>query len=88
VTPARPIDRLPAGSAPFAPGEYLTDGRRLFRVISRLDPRDAYRLALLEDCLTLELTGYSPDDLVAMNLRTVARRREQEPAAAGVLQVT
>ena len=88
MTPAPLIHRLPDTPAPFAPGEYLTDGRRLFRVVSRLDPRAAYGFAVLEDCLTLEVNGYSPDDLVAMDLRTVARTREEEPAPAGVHQLT
>lgn len=50
---------------------YLTDGRRLFRVVSQFSPRDRTRVALLEDCLTLEISSYAPDELYAMELRRV-----------------
>jgi hypothetical protein len=49
---------------------YVTDGRRLFRVVSLFDP-DASPAAELEDCMTLEIERYSPDDLFGMALRPV-----------------
>jgi hypothetical protein len=54
-------------------GSYLTDGERLFRVVSRLSPPDGRGLAELEDCLTLEIWPYSADELWAMRLRAVPR---------------
>lgn len=53
-------------------GSYLTDGRRLYRVISQFTPRNARVFATLEDCRTLEVRPYSPDELYAMRLRPVA----------------
>ena len=51
-------------------GAYLTDGRRLFRVVEQLDPT-LDRPALLEDCLTLELQAYGPGDLWDLRLTKV-----------------
>ena len=58
-------------------GTYLTDGRRLLRVVSQFTaaPR---KFAELEDCLTLEVERYSPLDLWRMNLRTVAPAPDPE----------
>lgn len=53
------------------PGAYLTDGRRLLRVVSQLDPRARRLFAALEDCLTLEIKRYSGDELYGMGLRLV-----------------
>jgi len=50
---------------------YVTDGRKLFRVVSRFSPRAGSGAALLEDCATLEVTPYSPEELYAMALRPV-----------------
>jgi hypothetical protein len=48
-------------------GHYLTDGRRLYRVVSHLYPaRRGRQVGLLEDCLTLELAPYSPAEYRAM----------------------
>ncbi len=48
-------------------GHYLTDGRRLYRVVSHLYPaRRGRQVGLLEDCLTLELAPYSPAEYEAM----------------------
>jgi hypothetical protein len=60
----------PAAAA--RPDAYLTDGRRLFRVVEQLDP-SLERPALLEDCMTLELHPYSPTELWEMGLREVGR---------------
>lgn len=71
----------PAG---FIPGDYLTDGERLLRVVSRFDPRAEHKFAVLEDCLTLEIDAYTTDALAAMALRPVSRRREtyEQPSTA------
>jgi hypothetical protein len=58
-------------------GPYLTDGRRLFRVVSALDPNAEQPVAALEDCLTLQVRPYTPDELFAMRLRRVRSLREQ-----------
>jgi hypothetical protein len=50
---------------------YLTDGRRLFRVVSPFIPGSEMPFASLEDCLTLKVRPYSPDELYAMGLRRV-----------------
>lgn len=52
------------------PGSYLTDGQRLFRVLSRLvDGRST--LVSIEDCLTLETRAYAASELGTMPLRPV-----------------
>jgi hypothetical protein len=53
------------------PGVYLTDGRDLFRVVSRLGSDGGRMLASLEDCVTLEVSHYTPDELYRMQLRRV-----------------
>ncbi len=53
-------------------GSYVTDGRCLYRVVSQFTPRSARVFAALEDCRTLEVRPYSPDELYAMRLRPVA----------------
>jgi hypothetical protein len=59
-----------AGVTGLDEGAYVTDGRRLFRVVLRLDPlRGA--AAVLEDCLTLELRSYAAADLWEMGVRLV-----------------
>jgi hypothetical protein len=72
ITPA-PTRRRSADHVAFSPGDYLTDGRQLLRVVSRFDPRLEHRFAVLEDCMTLELDTYSPEQLCEMELRTVRR---------------
>lgn len=57
---------------PVVSGEtYLTDGRLLFRVVSRFDPRSENAVALLEDCDTLSVDPYSANELYAMELRPI-----------------
>jgi hypothetical protein len=56
-----------------SPTRYVTDGRRLFRIISLFEPGSARPTAELEDCMTLEVGRYSPDDLFEMRLRPVIR---------------
>ena len=54
------------------PGSYLTDGKRLLRVVSKFEPDSSSMFASLEDCLTLEVRPYSPGELSAMALRPVS----------------
>lgn len=82
VDDALPVISLPAIHPPsrrtaqqLGAGAYLTDGERLFRVVSRLRPDQDVMCATLEDCLTLEVSRYSPDELYAMRLRCVGRSR-------------
>lgn len=58
----------------FAPGVYVTDGVRLFRVIS--PGQSLFPSAELEDCMTLEVDRYFSDELFSMRLHRV------EPAVA------
>lgn len=60
---------------PFATGSYLTDERRLFRVISQFTPGAPQMFASLEDCLTLEISAHVPSDLYSMRLRAVRGAR-------------
>ena len=54
------------------PGYYLTDGHRLFRVVSQfMTTLTPY--ADLEDCATLAVVRYTPTELYAMGLRSVHR---------------
>jgi hypothetical protein len=55
----------------LAPGTYTTDGRRLYRVVSRFSDTCGRPFAALEDCLTLEVVTHTPDELYAMGLRQV-----------------
>ncbi len=55
----------------LAPDSYLTDGKRLLRVVSHFDAAADSVFASLEDCMTLEVRPYSPGELSAMRLRPV-----------------
>ena len=74
VSPRLLLGRRTLERAGLAPGDYLTDGERLLRVVARFDPRAEHPFAVLEDCLTLEINAYTPDALVAMPVRLVSRR--------------
>jgi hypothetical protein len=68
------LRRLSSRAAPCAldvSGGYLTDGRRLFRVVSRFAADAEHVFASLEDCVTLEVQAYAPGDLYEMRLRPV-----------------
>jgi hypothetical protein len=67
----RPIARRPSAGHPFAAGNYLTDGRRLFRVLSQIAAGEPDSRARLEDCLTLEVGSYAARELYSMRLRIV-----------------
>ena len=76
ISPRVLLGWRPAEPAGFTPGDYLTDGERLLRVVSRFDPGAEHKFAMLEDCLTLEVHAYTPDLLATMALRRVSRGRE------------
>jgi hypothetical protein len=54
-------------------GAYLTDGRRLFRVVSQFAPAGDDVFASLEDCRTLDVQAYAPGELQAMKLKPIRR---------------
>lgn len=66
----RPHPR-PAPGEPPRFGSYVTDGRRLFRVVSQFATAGENVFASLEDCSTLEVQAYSPGELCAMGLRPI-----------------
>lgn len=55
----------------FDHGSYVTDGWRLFRVVPPVDAAADPELAWLEDCMTLAIESYTPDDLWELDLRLV-----------------
>lgn len=57
----------------FTPGVYVTDGQRLFRVVS--PGQSLFPSAELEDCMTLEVERYFSDELYAMRLHRVRMHR-------------
>ena len=59
------------------PDAYLTDGFRLFRVIRGL-PGSLEGNAVLEDCRTLEESGYTAEEIWGMGLSVV---RPAEPGS-------
>ncbi len=70
LTPLHPLARR-ASSAPLSPDRYLTDGRRLFRVVAQFPSGAEQAFASLEDCLTLDVQAYAPGELHQMSLRPV-----------------
>jgi hypothetical protein len=52
-------------------GSYVTDGHRLFRVVSQFAFVGDHVFASLEDCLTLDVQPYAPSELCEMRLRPV-----------------
>jgi len=55
----------------WAAGAYVTDGRRLFRVMSPLSRPWRRGIAVLEDCRTLAVGAYTAEELWHMALRQV-----------------
>jgi hypothetical protein len=53
-------------------GGYVTDGHRLFRVVSWFAAGRRDELVALEDCATLEVRPFLPRELDTMGLRAVA----------------
>jgi hypothetical protein len=56
----------------LAPDRYLTDGRRLFRVVARF-VNDGSILVVIEDCATLDARAYTAAELLPMDVRPVRR---------------
>jgi hypothetical protein len=48
------------------PAAYLTDGRRLYYVVSRIVLDGRIESVSLEDCATLQVRAYVPDELYGM----------------------
>jgi hypothetical protein len=71
ITLLRPFSGVCAPREQLGFESYLTDGWRLFRVVSQLNTTQRQPFASLEDCLTLEVQPYTPGELGAMNLRPV-----------------
>ncbi len=70
-----------------APGRYLTDGRGLFRVLSRFDDGRSL-LVVIEHCVSLETSALAARELEAMGFRRVrnaARAAVTAPTRAGTL---
>ena len=61
---------------PFHEGDYLTDQRRLYRVLQIVPGKLKKRAAILEDCRTLEARLFRPRQLRRMRLQLVVRTPE------------
>jgi hypothetical protein len=66
----------------FREGDYLTDQRRLYRVLRIVPTRFQRRAAILEDCHTLDAVLFGPRQLARMQLRIVEPVAPCTPAAA------
>jgi hypothetical protein len=55
----------------FCEGDYLTDQRRLYRVLQIVPTRLRKRAAILEDCSTLDAILFRPRELRRMQLEVV-----------------
>jgi hypothetical protein len=55
----------------FHEGDYVTDRRRLYRVLEILPAKLNQRAAILEDCRTLEAMRFGTKELKRMQLRLV-----------------
>jgi hypothetical protein len=62
----------------LTPDRYLTDGRRLFRVVARF-VSDGSILVVIEDCVTLDARAYAAAELTPMDVRAVRRSRPSPP---------
>jgi hypothetical protein len=61
--------------SPHGDGAYLTDGRRLFRVVAPLRSLERPDMAILEDCKTLNLVAFTADELSSMRMTPVTPAR-------------
>jgi hypothetical protein len=64
------LGRRGVPSRALVPSSYLTDGRRLFRVVSRL-AAGYESMFVLEDCVTLDVQAFPRAELDVMGLRAV-----------------
>lgn len=62
----------------LTPDRYLTDGRKLLRVVDRF-VNDGSILVVIEDCATLDVRAYAAVELLPMDVRPV-RRAKTSPA--------
>jgi hypothetical protein len=58
-------------SKAFREGDYLTDQRRLYRVLQLVPAKFNRRAAILEDCRTLDTLEVGPKELRRMRLELV-----------------
>jgi hypothetical protein len=58
-------------SKSFREGDYVTDQRRLYRVLQLVPAKSNRRAAILEDCRTLETLLFGPKELRRMRLQLV-----------------
>ena len=63
--------------ASFREGDYVTDQRRLYRVLQIVPMRLRKRAAILEDCGTLDTILFRPKELNRLQLQVV------QPAGVG-----
>jgi hypothetical protein len=66
----------------FRKGDYVTDQRRLYRVLQIVPARFKRRAAILEDCRTLDAALFRPRQLARMQLRVVEPVAPCAPARA------
>jgi hypothetical protein len=55
----------------FREGDYVTNQRRLYRVLQILPTRRRKRAAILEDCRTLDVILFRPRELDRMQFQVV-----------------
>jgi hypothetical protein len=69
----RDTSKMPKTSRtqPFHEGDYLTDRRRLYRVLKIVPAKLKKRAAILEDCETLDAMLFPPKMLKRMRLQLV-----------------
>jgi hypothetical protein len=69
----RDTSKMPNTSRPqpFQVGDYLTDRRRLYRVLKIVPAKLKKRAAILEDCETLDAMLFPPKELKRMRLQLV-----------------
>lgn len=67
-TSRNPTSGHPTAAKNLAVDTYLTDGKRLLRVVSQPDAESGMFFASLEDCLTLEVRAYSPREFLALGI--------------------
>jgi hypothetical protein len=58
---------------PFHEGDYVTDRRRLYRVLQIVPVKFKKPAAILEDCETLDAALFAPKELKRMRLQLVQR---------------
>jgi hypothetical protein len=63
----------PSRTQAFQEGDYLTDRRRLYRVLEIVPAKLRKRAAILEDCETLDAALFAPKELKRMRLQLVQR---------------